>query len=95
MGGRRFRLRPTLDTGQKEVDVRRWTETEYERLFREHSPTEPHAPSRDECAAIGASLRRTPGAIQGQWDDGRSVVLGQTTAASSGLRDYLVRRGWL
>jgi hypothetical protein len=95
MGGNRFRLKPNLDTSQKEVNVRRWTEAEYEELFHERSPTEPHGPTGDECVAIGTSLRRTPGAIRAQWNDGRAVVLGQVSAASAGLRDHLVRRGWL
>jgi hypothetical protein len=75
--------------------VRRWTEAEYEELFREHPPTEAACPTRDESVAMGAGLRRSPGAIKAQWNDGRSLVLGHVSAASVGLRDYLVRRGWL
>jgi hypothetical protein len=75
--------------------MRRWSEPEYEGIFRAHPPTQPHAPSQAECEQLGEDLDRSWKAIYSQWDDGRSLVLGQTTAASSGLRDYLVRRGWL
>ena len=71
--------------------MRRWDERQYEALFRDN-PTEPRAPTADECAALGRSLGRTPKAIRSQWD-GRSLVLGHVNDAASGLRDYLVRRG--
>lgn len=74
--------------------MRRWTEAEYEELFGKHPPTASRCPTTDECIAMGASLRRTPGAIKAQWDDGRSMVLGQVSAASTGLRDYLMRHTW-
>jgi hypothetical protein len=75
--------------------MRRWTESEYRELFREHPPTDARCPAAGECTALGSSLNRTSGAIRSQWNDGRSAVLGQRSAASGGLRDYLVRRGWL
>jgi hypothetical protein len=73
--------------------MRRWDDSQYEVLFRDNPPTEPLAPTTDECAALGRSLGRTPKAIRSQWDDGRSLVLGQVNDAASGLRDYLMRRG--
>jgi hypothetical protein len=75
--------------------MRRWSEREYETLFRDHPPTEPLAPIMDECVAIGRSLGRTPKGIRSQWDDGRSLVLGHANDAAGGLRAYLVRCGWL
>jgi hypothetical protein len=75
--------------------MRRWDESQYEALFRNNPPTQPRAPTGDECAALARSLGRTSEAIRSQWDDGRSVVLGQVNDAASGLRDYLVQRGWL
>jgi hypothetical protein len=75
--------------------MRRWSEREYEALFRDSPPTEPRAPTTDDCAALSRSLGRTSKAIRSQWDDGRSLVLGHANDAASGLRDYLVRRGWL
>jgi hypothetical protein len=74
--------------------VRTWTEAEYEELFGKHPPTASRYPTWDECVAMGAHLRRTPGAIKAQWGDGRSLVLGQVSAASAGLRDYLMQHGW-
>jgi len=75
--------------------VRRWSEREYEALFRDNPPTEPRAPSTGECAALGHSLGRTSDAIRSQWGDDRSLVLGHANDAARELRDYLVRRGWL
>ncbi len=72
-----------------------WTDAEYEALFRDHPPTQPTAPTSAECAELGRTLGRSKGAIQAQWNDGRSLVLGNATAASRPLRDYMVRRGWL
>ena len=75
--------------------MRRWSESEYELLFRNHPPTDRHAPTATECAGIGSSIGRTAGAIASQWDDGRSLVLGQRNAASAGLAAWLSLRGWL
>lgn len=75
--------------------MRTWTDAEYEVIFRERQPTQPLAPTDAECADLGRSLGRTPEAIRSQWADGRSLVLQHANDASSGLRDYLVRRGWL
>jgi len=75
--------------------MRTWTDAEYEAIFRDRQPTQPRALTDVECADLGRSLGRTPKAIRSQWDDGRSLVLRRANDASSGLRDYLVRRGWL
>jgi hypothetical protein len=72
-----------------------WRRSEYDRLFREHPPTEPTAPNRAEAESIGNELGRTWGGIKSQWDDGRSLILGTKTDASLALRDYLRGRGWL
>ena len=70
-------------------------EAEYEAIFRDHPPTQPTPPARSECESLAAQFGRSPEAISAQWDDGRSLVLGQKTAASARLADYLARRGWL
>jgi hypothetical protein len=75
--------------------MRRWNEAEYDVLFREHPPTSPHAPDLAACRAIARTIRRTPDAVQAQWDDARSAVVGSSTAASTGLIDYLHRHAWL
>lgn len=75
--------------------MQRWTEREYDVLFAGHPPTQPSRPTAGECDVLGRELGRSPGAIAAQWNDGRSLVLGQVGAASRALRDYLVRRGWL
>lgn len=75
--------------------MRGWNEGEYEAIFRDNPPTEPYAPTVNECAALGRSLGRTSKAIHSQWDDGRSLILGHKNDAARGLRDYLARRGWL
>jgi hypothetical protein len=72
-----------------------WTEPMYEAIFREHPPTQPTAPTRAECEALGRALGLSHGAVAAQWNDARSVVLDQKSAASNRLRDYLVRRGYL
>lgn len=72
-----------------------WTRAEYERLFRDHPPTESHAPTKEEAAAIGTVLGRTTGAIRSQWDDARSLILGSKPDASEQLRDYLRDMDWL
>jgi hypothetical protein len=72
-----------------------WNEGEYDVLFRAHPPTNAAAPSPGQCAAIARSLRtHSSAAILSQWQDGRSIVLGHTGAASRRLRDYIARRGW-
>jgi hypothetical protein len=75
--------------------MRRWNKAEYRLLFRDHPPTNAHAPELGACESIAASINRTPGAIAAQWGDARSAVLGNATAASRGLRAYLQESGWL
>ena len=72
-----------------------WTLSEYDRLFRDHPPTEPTAPHGDDLARIARDLDRSTGAIAAQWADARSAVLESTTAASEQLLGYLQRQGWL
>jgi hypothetical protein len=72
-----------------------WIEPDYDRLFRDHPPTEPSAPRGDDLARLAAELGRSTGAITAQWDDARSAVLRSRTAASEGLLGYLARGGWL
>jgi hypothetical protein len=72
-----------------------WENREYDVLFANHPPTEPTAPTADECDALGAQLDRSRGAILAQWDDARSLILGQKSAASEQLGDYVRARGWL
>lgn len=72
-----------------------WTTTDYERLFRDHPPTEPHAPRGEDLDALATTLQRSTGAVRAQWDDARSAVLNSQTAASTQLIGYLRRRGWL
>ena len=72
-----------------------WTISEYDRLFRDHLPTEPHAPRRDELEEMTRDIDHSTAAILAQWDDARSAVLGSQTAASQRLLGYLGLRGWL
>ena len=72
-----------------------WTTREYDRLFRDHPPTEPNAPSGDALDELAAASDRSAKAIYAQWGDARSAVLNNQTAASGQLLGYLRRRGWL
>jgi hypothetical protein len=72
-----------------------WTVREYDRLFRNHPPTEATAPRENDLAMIFREMDRSTGAIVAQWNDARSAVLRSTTAASEQLLAYLERRGWL
>ena len=72
-----------------------WTADEYQRLFSDHPPTEPHAPRRDELEVMSHEMDHAPDAIKAQWDDARSAVLESKSAASQGLLGYIGRRGWL
>ena len=73
----------------------RWQEAEYELLFRANPPTRALAPTAAQCTVLARQLGRSAGAVLSQWADRRSLVLGHTNSASAGLRDYVVRRGWL
>lgn len=72
----------------------KWTTSDYDRLFRDHPPTEPTAPHGDELAAIASDLHGSTGAIAAQWNDTRSAMLISKTAASGQLLGYL-RASWL
>jgi hypothetical protein len=72
-----------------------WTTREYDRLFRDHPPTQPHAPLGGELDALASEFGRSTKAVFAQWDDARSAVLDNQTAASGQLLGYLRRRGWL
>ena len=72
-----------------------WTSSGYNRLFRDHPPTGPHAPHGTDLALIAQDLDRSTGAAAAQWDDARSAALASKTAASEQLIGYLGRRGWL
>ena len=52
-----------------------WTMSEYEHLFRDHPPTEPHAPAGDGLERLADAFERSPKAVHAQWDDARSAVL--------------------
>ena len=75
--------------------TRGWEIRDYELLFRDRRPTQPTAPTVEECEALGARLDRSRGAVKAQWDDARELVLGSKSAASEALRDYVRSRGWL
>jgi hypothetical protein len=70
----------------------RWSSAEYDVLFAEHPPTLPTAPTIIEARRIANRLRRSTGAVRTQWDDARSLVLGNPTAASRVLRSYVEAR---
>lgn len=71
-----------------------WAEADYERLFRDHPPTEPYAPTGTELARIAQDIGCSEGAAAAQWDDGRSSLLGHRGATSVALATYLRARGW-
>ena len=71
-----------------------WQIRDYDVLFQDHPPTEAAAPNRGECDRLALALGRSRGAVFAQWEDARSVVLGNKSAASQPLREYLHRRGW-
>jgi hypothetical protein len=75
--------------------MRRWNVAEYDVLFRQHPPNEPHAPDLAACRVIAGTIRRTSDAVSAQWHDARSAVLGSATAASSPLIDCLRGQRWL
>jgi hypothetical protein len=81
--------------GKRRRDMAGWTSSEYDGLFRDHPPTEPSAPHGPDLTSIGQEMARATGAVAAQWGDARSAVLGNKTAASEQLLDYLKRRGWI
>jgi hypothetical protein len=70
----------------------RWSAHDYELLFANHPPTHPRAPTMVEARRIGDRLRRSTGAVRTQWDDARSLVLGNPTAASVELQSFVAER---
>lgn len=72
----------------------RWSTRDYEILFANHPPTDSGAPNLIEARRIADRLRRSTGAVRTQWDDARSLVLGNRTAASFELRSFVGER-WL
>lgn len=75
--------------------MRPWTHAEYQLLFEHWPPTDPSAPPRNEVDHLVQSLNRTSGAVLAQWNDARSSVLGNKSAASRQLVSYLRSRGWI
>ena len=72
-----------------------WRDDEYDMLFATHPPDRAKAPTMIESRVIARRLGRSTGAVRSQWDDARSVVCGNKSAASQALRDYLARRDYL
>ena len=70
----------------------RWSTGDYEILFANHPPTHAQAPTIVEARRIADRLRRSTGAVRTQWDDARSLVLGNPTAASVELRSFVAGR---
>jgi hypothetical protein len=74
--------------------MRRWSEAEYDVLFRRHPASDHRAPDLAECRAVARVIQRTPDAVLSQWNDARSVVLGHNMPVTRSLIDYVKRRGW-
>jgi hypothetical protein len=70
----------------------RWSARDYDTLFANHPPTLPVAPTIVEARRIADRLRRSTGAVRSQWDDARSLVLGNESMASDELRSYVEQR---
>ena len=70
----------------------RWSTAEFDILFADHPPTLSTAPTVVDAWRIARRLGRSSGAVRSQWDDARSLVLGNQTAASRELRTYLEDR---
>jgi len=72
--------------------TRRWTETEYQRLFS-RVPPEGRPPEREEVAQLAAEFDRTHDAIRWQWEDGAAYVTGRSASTTSdALKAWLDRR---
>jgi hypothetical protein len=68
-----------------------WEELEYRELF-ERFPIGDRAPSGPEAKVLAHRLGRTVGAIQAQWEDGRSYCSGSSNSvASDQLKSWLDR----
>lgn len=73
--------------------ARRWTEDEWDKLFRAHLPVASHKPSRAACEALGRGLDRTADAILWMWEDAERHRRGAASnTASQRLKDYLDRQ---
>jgi hypothetical protein len=72
-----------------------WTTNEYHRLFRDHPPTQAHAPSGVDLDELASDFDRSKKAVYAQWNDARSAVLNNETDASRQLLGFLRRSGWL
>ena len=70
----------------------RWSSADYDILFADHPPTAAKAPTIIEARRLAHRLRRSTGGIRSQWDDARSLVLGNRTAASRELQSYVAAR---
>jgi len=70
----------------------RWSTRDYEILFANHPPTHSRAPTLIEARRIADRLRRSTAAVRTQWDDARSLMLGNPTAASVELRSFVAER---
>jgi hypothetical protein len=51
-------------SGQRRVGMAGWTLSEYDRLFRDHPPTEPRAPHGNDLDQIARELDRSVGAVR-------------------------------
>jgi hypothetical protein len=67
----------------------RWSFNDYDVLFSSHPPTQPTGPTSIEARRIADRLRRSTGGVLSQWDDARSLVLGNPSMASRDLRSYV------
>lgn len=72
----------------------RWNETEYAALFGIYPPDQTKPPSLNECRSLAGTKRHSPEAVLAQWNDARSFILGQVSAASSGLQSWLTQQGY-
>ncbi|MEO8230321.1 MAG: hypothetical protein ABI628_11255 [Chloroflexota bacterium] len=72
-----------------------WRDDEYDVLFQAYPPDRAKAPTMIESRSIARRLGRSTGSVRSQWDDARSVVCGNKSAASRALRDYLARGGFV
>jgi hypothetical protein len=71
----------------------RWSEKEWDELFRAHPPVAGHRPDRAACAALGRRFNRTPDGILWMWGDAERHRRGApSNTASQRLIDYLDRR---
>jgi hypothetical protein len=72
---------------------RRWTESDYERLFGLF-PADGARPSKEQVAAFAREVGRTNDAISWQWEDGAAYVSGRSASTTSlALKRWLDRRG--